>query len=114
MARKHYSNESLMKFLTIIGGLVGLAFCIIGIAQIEGNYGLYPGVVDQLNYVIVYIVGICISIITIYTGMKPDDPIPFHWLVLFILGILLIVFGGGIWACALLIIAALLGIIDEL
>ena len=82
MARKHYSNESLMKFLTIIGGLVGLAFCIIGIAQIDVNYGVYPGIIEQLEPVIVYIVGICISILTIYTGMKPDDPIPFHWLVL--------------------------------
>ena len=113
MARKHYSNESLMKFLTIIGGLVGLATCIIGFTEFNA-YPVYPGVIDSLNYVAVYIIGIIISVITIYTAIRPDDPIPFHWLVLFILGILLIVFGGGIWACALLIIACLLGIIDEL
>ncbi|MBY9006567.1 MAG: hypothetical protein KGD63_07390 [Candidatus Lokiarchaeota archaeon] len=113
MARKHYSNESLMKFLTIIGGLVGLAFCIIGLTGMDGNYGFYQGI-DSLNYIVRFIIGMVISVLTIYTGIKPDNPIPFHWIVLFILGILLIVFGGGLWACALLIIAALLGIIDEL
>jgi len=112
MARKHYSNESIMKFLTIIGGLVGLAFCILGLLD-ESQYHIYAGL-EQLRPVIGYIIGIVISVLTIYTGIRPDDPIPFHWLVLFILGILLIVFGGGIWACALLIIASLLGIIDEL
>ncbi|MFX1322888.1 MAG: hypothetical protein ACFFAQ_14720 [Promethearchaeota archaeon] len=110
MARKHYKNEGIMKFLTVIGGLVALASQIFAIAKFSWPLGRYVGF-----YAIPYlIIGIVISVITIYTAIKPDNPFPFHWLFLFVLGILLIIFGGGIVACVLLIIAALIGLIEVL
>ncbi len=110
MARKHYKNEGIMKLLTVIGGLVALASQIFAIAGFDWPLGRYVGI-----YEVVYlIIGIVVSVITIYTAINPDNPFPFHWLFLFVLGILLIIFGGGIVACVLLIIAALIGLIEVL
>ncbi len=110
MARKHYKNEGIMKFLTVIGGLVALASQIFAIAGFDWPLGRHVGI-----YEVVYlIIGIVVSVITIYTAVNPDNPFPFHWLFLFVLGILLIIFGGGIVACVLLIIAALIGLIEVL
>lgn len=110
MARKHYKNEGIMKFLTVIGGLVALASQIFALVKYSWPLGRYVGF-----YTPVYaIIGIFISVITIYTAIKPDNPFPFHWLFLFVLGILLVIFAGGIVACVLLIIAALIGLIEVL
>ncbi|MFX0080544.1 MAG: hypothetical protein ACFE94_02225 [Candidatus Hodarchaeota archaeon] len=110
MAKRHYKNEGIMKFLTIIGGLVALASQLFAIFEFSWPLGRYVG-----YYSIVYaIIGIFISIITIYTAIKPNDPFPFHWLFLFVLGVLLIIFAGGILACVLLIVAALIGLIEVL
>jgi hypothetical protein len=109
MAKK-YKNEGLMKFLTVIGGLVALASQIFALLNYSWILGRYVGFYDPVYAII----GLIISVITIYTAIKPNSPFPFHWLFLFVLGILLIVFAGGIIACALLIIAALIGLIEEL
>ncbi|TXT65745.1 MAG: conserved membrane protein of unknown function [Promethearchaeota archaeon] len=117
----HYKNDGIMKFLMIVGGLVGLATIILALAAIFGlpSFNLYPiyqGVQfgDVIGAVVIGIIGILVCFATILTAIKPDDPLPFHWLFIFILGVLLIIFGAGIWACALTIIASLIGIIDEL
>ncbi len=109
---KHYKNRQIMKFLTIIGALVGLATLILGLLGMP-NYGFVDPVLG-LNYVLNFIVGLVVVALTFLVAMKPDKPLPFHWLVLFILGILLVVFGAGIWACVLVIIAALIGLIEDL
>jgi hypothetical protein len=110
--KKHYKNEQLMKFLTILGALVGLITLILGLANLE-NYGFIDPVF-ALNEVLNFIIGLVIVVLTFLVALKPDKPLPFHWLVLFILGILLVLFGAGIWACVLVIIAALIGLIEDL
>ncbi len=107
---KKYKNEGLMKFLTIIGGLVALASQIFAIFDFQWILGRYVGYYDPVYAII----GIIISVITIYTAINPDNPFPFHWLFLFVLGVLIIIFAGGVIACALLIIAALIGLIEAL
>jgi ABC-type polysaccharide/polyol phosphate export permease len=77
------------------------------------NYGFIDPVIG-LHYILNFIVGLVIVALTFLVAMKPDKPLPFHWLVLFILGILLVIFGAGIWACVLVIIAALIGLIEDL
>ncbi|HUW89763.1 MAG TPA: hypothetical protein VMV43_04515 [Candidatus Nanopelagicaceae bacterium] len=109
---KHYKNEQIMKFLTIVGALVGLATLILGLAGLE-NYGFIDPVF-ALHAVLNFIVGLVIVILTFLVALKPNKPLPFHWLVLFILAILLVIFGAGIWACVLVIIAALIGLIEDL
>jgi len=109
---KHYKNGQLMKLLTILGAIVGLVTLILGLAKIE-NYA-YVNPLSTVNEILVFIVGLVIVVLTFLAGLKPNNPIPFHWIVLLILGILLIVFGAGIWAGILLIIAFLIGLIEDL
>ena len=107
-----YKNQQIMKFLTIIGALVGLVTLILGIAGIP-NYGFVDPLLG-LNAILNFIVALVIVVLTFLVALKPNRPLPFHWLVLFILGILLVVFGAGIWAGVLVIIAALIGLIEDL
>ncbi|MFX1498208.1 MAG: hypothetical protein ACFFBH_11820 [Promethearchaeota archaeon] len=113
---KHYKNQKIMKFLVIIGGLVGLVFIISGFASLVHvgfveNYRFIPYFFEPL---ILLIVGLVVVVLTLLVGIKPNDPIPFHWLLLFIFGVLLVIFGAGIIAGLLVIIAALIGLIEEL
>ncbi len=110
--KKHYKNEGLMKFLTIIGALVGLAYLIIRLTGYGTQFQLLPIDVG-LNVIVNFIIGLVVVIITLLAGIKPNDPIPFHWLVLFILGILLAIF-ADILAGVLVIIAFLIGLIEDL
>ena len=109
---KHYKNEGIMKILTILGALVGLATLILRLTGLD-NYGFIEPVL-ALGLVLDFIVGIVVVALTFLVGLRPNKPLPFHWLVLFILGILLVIFGAGIWACVLVIIAGLIGLIEEL
>ncbi|TFF96728.1 MAG: hypothetical protein EU547_06140 [Promethearchaeota archaeon] len=116
MARKHYRHESLIQIFTVLGAVVGIATIIISIAGL-GDIAVVSGVSvagDLIMQVVIWIVGLVICVITLLAGIKPGDPIPLHWLLLFILAILLIVFGAGVWACVLVVIAALIGLIDDL
>lgn len=99
-----------MKFLTVVGGLVALASQIFVLFDFQWPLGRWVGVYNPVYAII----GIIISVITIYTAINPDNPFPFHWLFLFVLGVLIVIFAGGIVACALIIIAALIGLIDVL
>lgn len=108
----HYKNEQIMKFLTIVGALVGLVTLILRLAGLP-NYGFVDPFLG-LDAVLNFIVGLVIVILTFLVALKPNAPLPFHWLVLFILAILLVIFGAGIWACVLVIIAALIGLIEDL
>jgi hypothetical protein len=112
---KHYKNEGIMKVLTILGALVGLVYIINGFASL-GGYSFLPLIVNiqLLDAIIMLIIGLVVVILTLLVGIKPNKPLPFHWLVLFILAILLVIFRAGIWACVLVIIAALIGLIEEL
>ena len=110
--KKHYKNEGIMKALTIIGGIVGLLTIILGFLGYP-NYA-YISINLGLNDVITLIIGIIICIITLYAGLKPNNPIPFHWLMLLILAILLAVFNAGVWAVVCLVIAFLIGLIEDL
>lgn len=109
---KHYKNEQLMKFLVIIGAIVGLVTLILRLAHVE-NYG-YVNPVFALHEVVNFIIGLVIVVLTFLVALRPNNPIPFHWLVLIILAILLVLFGAGIWACILVIIAGLIGLIEQL
>jgi hypothetical protein len=116
MPRKRYKNQNLIQIFTVLGAIVGIATIIISITRL-GDIGLVPGLDvagDVVMQMVIWIVGLVICVITLLAGIKPNDPIPNHWLLLFILAILLIVFGAGVFACILVVIAALIGLIDDL
>ncbi len=113
---KHYKNQQLMKFLVIIGGLVGLIWIISGFASLAG-LGFVPVIIPSivpLQLIVTLIIGLVIVVLTLLVGIRPDEPLPFHWLVLFILAILLAIFAAGILAAVLVVIAAIIGLIEEL
>ena len=109
---KHYKNEQLMKFLTIIGAIVGLFYLILGLTALRGQYQVYSfGFVS--NVIINFIIGLVVVIITFWVAWKPNAPFPFHWFVLLILAILLVIFVDVI-AGVLVLIAFLIGLIEDL
>ncbi len=58
------------------------------------------------------LIGMIFAALTLLVAFKPDDPLPWHWLLLFVFGILLIIFSwlmGGI----LVIAGAIVGIFDD-
>ncbi|MBY9009913.1 MAG: hypothetical protein KGD74_08620 [Candidatus Lokiarchaeota archaeon] len=111
---KHYKNEGIMKILTVLGALVGLVYIINGFASLAG-LGFLPPVlnIQLLDRIISLFVGLVVVILTFLVALKPNRPLPFHWLVLFILAVLLVIFGGEIIACILVLIAAIIGLIEE-
>lgn len=113
---KKYKHYDIIKFLVIVGGIVGLLEAINIIISFYGTglpiLGEYYFIrtFDPLITAIVCIVG---AVLTLICGLRPDDPIPFHWLIFLIFAIWLIVFGallGGV----LCLIAFLIGLIDDL
>ena len=112
---KHYKNEQIMKILTVLGAIVGLVYIINGFAGLAGVNLPIPLIVNiqLIDRIFTLIIGLVIVVLTFLVAYKPNKPLPFHWLVLFILGILLVIFGAGIWACVLVIIAAIIGLIEE-
>ena len=115
--RKQFKYEQLIKLLVILGGIVGLLFQI---AALFGYYLFLPSLFHGYFpfFYILIIVGMVISVLTILCGMRKEgkngeELIPFTWIAFLVLGILLIVFGGGIIAFILLFIAFLLALIEE-
>ncbi len=112
MVKKHYKNEGIMKFLTIIGALIGIVYLILRLTEIGTRYQLFP--IDiGIHWVAAIIIGFAVAIITLLAGIKPNDPIPFNWIMLFILAVLMIIF-VDILAGILVLIAFLIGLIEEL
>lgn len=109
---KHYRNGQLMKLLVVLGAVVGLVTLILGIAGIP-NYAFVNPILT-FNQIVVFIIGLVIVVLTFLVALKPNDPLPFHWLVLIILAILLVVFGAGIWSCVLVLIAGIIGLVEDL
>jgi len=100
-----------MKVLVILGAIAGFVWVLSGILDIWG-LGFVPfriASIHPLGPIFTYIVGIIVVIFTFILGT--GKLLPFHWILMIIFAVLLIIFGAGIISCALLIIAALIGII---
>ncbi|MHA2391637.1 MAG: hypothetical protein ACXAEX_06680 [Promethearchaeota archaeon] len=111
MAKK-YKNEQLMRFLTIIGAIVGLIYLILGLTALRGQFQVYSFEIVS-NVIVNFIIGLVVVILTFWVGLKPNAPLPFHWLVLLIFAILLVIF-VDIIAGVLVLIAFLIGLIEDL
>ncbi|MHA1932958.1 MAG: hypothetical protein ACXAAH_06535 [Promethearchaeota archaeon] len=71
------------------------------------------GQLIRINGFLGYFLGMFFSSLTLLVAFKPDDPIPWHWLVLLSFSILLVTFSfllGGI----AVFIAAVMGAIDSI
>jgi hypothetical protein len=111
---KHYKNEQIMKILTVLGAIVGLLYIVNGFAGLAGMGFLPPAFsVQLLETIFSLIIGLVVVILTFLVALKPNQPLPFHWLVLLILAILLVIFSAGVYAMILVLIAAIVGLIEE-
>ncbi|MFX1487532.1 MAG: hypothetical protein ACFFBI_00165 [Promethearchaeota archaeon] len=112
MAKK-YKNQKWMLLLTILGAVVGLIYLILRlIPSIGTQYQVYP--IDVIGQAIVsWIVGLIVVILTFWVGLRPNAPIPFHWVILLIFAILLVIF-VDIIAGVLVLIAFLIGLIEDI
>lgn len=116
--KEQYKYESLIKVFIILGGIIGLLTQILTLAGISS----IPTIISHwwgTSFIIILLVGIVISVLTLLCGLRKqtktgNEIVPFHWISFLILAILILVFGGGIVACVLLIIAFILALIDDL
>ena len=103
-----------MKFLTIIGAILGLVAIIQMFAALIGlSFPWWSPIPPILDVIIHAIVGLIFVILTFLCALKPDRPLPFNWIVLLILAICFIIF-AGLWGGLVVLIAALIGIIEDL
>ena len=111
--KNKYKNQKLMKFLTAIGAILGFLYVISAFASLAG-LNFFPSPIPTIvNTLVNAIVGLVFVILTFLCVFKPDDPIPFNWIVLLILAICLIIF-AGLWGGIIVLIAALIGLIEVL
>ncbi|MBN1216894.1 MAG: hypothetical protein JXA99_15820 [Candidatus Lokiarchaeota archaeon] len=96
--------EKIVYILALLGSIIAILEAAIGLSHIN---------LPNLDYnLVAYIVAIIIAILALFSTLKPNDPIPYHWIVLFIFSILLIILGsiiGGI----MILIAAILALLAE-
>jgi len=93
MTRKDYKERKVIDVVCALGAIVGL---------IESVFKIPWG-----------IIGIIFAIVIIVIVFKPDDPLPYHWLVFLLFGIALVI-GGGILGGIIVIIGAIVALIDVL
>jgi hypothetical protein len=84
-----------MKLFTISGGFLGLIFCFWGIRNLHFTYNSFINLINEIikiNGYLGYISGMFIAALTLLVAFKPNDPLPWHWLVLLMFSILLMIF----------------------
>ncbi|MFX1277581.1 MAG: hypothetical protein ACFFBP_04690 [Promethearchaeota archaeon] len=114
---KKYKHYDIIKFLVIIGGIVGIFEAIDIIIGLSGQdipiIGFFNPLGAFIHPIAVFVACIIGAVLALVCGIKPDDPIPFHWIVFLIFAIWLIICSaliGGV----LCLIAFLIGLIDDL
>ena len=108
---KYYKHDKIIKILTIIGSLAGLIYCLYQISsttQINSWNEIFG-----FDRFVRNLIGMVIAALALLVALKPEDPLPWHWLLLLAFAVLLIIFSylvGGI----LVLIGGVLGLIDDI
>jgi len=103
--------RKIMRFLTILGGTFGFLNIFLKLFNIE-NVHLWIQDIG-LGSVIFINCGLVIAGFTIITALKPDNPIPWHWITLITLAALTTVFIHFLPAILILIVG-IIELIKEL
>ena len=82
--------RKIVRLLTILGGLLGFLFVFSKLFNIEdvNQWIQYTGI----SNVISINVGMIVACFAVTLALKPDKPIPWHWITLMILSALIFVF----------------------
>ncbi len=103
--------RKMVRFLTILGGAIGIFIVFMKLYVIENvevwilNLGV--GSLIFINC------GFLIAGFTIVTGLKPDNPIPWHWITLVSLAALNLIF-INLLPAILILISGILELVKEL
>jgi len=103
--------RKMMRFLTILGGTFGFLNIFLRLYNIE-NVNIWIQDIG-LGSVIFINSGLVIAGFTIITALKPDNPIPWHWITLITLAALTTVF-IHLLPALLILIAGAFELIKEL
>lgn len=104
MAKKDYKQDKWISLICILGAIIGLVYAIIGIS---GGLG------GSIEAILFSLLGIAFCVIVIIQVVKPDEPIPYHWVLFLVFGIFIVIWAnllGGI----IVIIGAIVALIDTL
>jgi ABC-type polysaccharide/polyol phosphate export permease len=108
---KYYKRNVLIKLFTILGGFAGLMYCLYQIStttQIESWFEIFG-----FGRFVRNLIGMIVAALTILAVLKPDDPLPWHWLLLLTFGILLFVF-SWLMSAILVLLGAVFGLIEDI
>ena len=103
--------RKMMRFLTILGGTIGFLYTFLQLYNIE-NVNIWIQNIG-LGSVIFINSGLVIAGFTVITALKPDNPIPWHWITLITLAALTTVFIHFLPAI-LILMAGIFELIKEL
>jgi len=103
--------RKLMRFLTILGGTIGFLYIFLRLYNIE-NVNIW---IQDIGFgsVIFINCGLVIAGFTIIAALKPDNPIPWHWITLITLAALTTIF-IHLLPALLILIAGIFKLIKEL
>ena len=82
--------RKIMRFLTIFGGVIGFLYVFLRLYNIENVDKWIQNI--GLSNVIFITCGLVIAGFTVITALKPDNPIPWHWITLITLAALTTIF----------------------
>ncbi|TES97723.1 MAG: hypothetical protein E3J90_06580 [Promethearchaeota archaeon] len=103
--------RKIMRFLTIFGGVIGFLYVFLRLYNIENVNEWIQNI--GLGNVIFINCGLLIAGFTIITALKPNNPIPWHWITLITLAALTTIF-IHLLPAILILIAGIFELIKEL
>ena len=108
---KYYKHDKIIKVLIIIGSFAGFVFCLYEISQTTQINSWSE--IFGFNSFVRNLSGMILTALSLLVAFKPDDPIPWHWLLLLPLGIL-ITFLSFMMGGILVIIGSVIALIDDI
>ena len=103
--------RKIIRFLTIFGGAIGFLYVFLRLYNIENVNTWIQNI--GIGNVIFINCGLLIAGFTIITALKPDNPIPWHWITLITLAALTTIF-IHLLPALLILIAGTFELIKEL
>ena len=96
-------KETTVRYLVIVGGIVGLVQAIFGFENWGLNFWFNFWTPLGVANIFLSIFGIIIAVLTLLSVFRPGNPIPYSAVVLIIFGVLLTLFNAWIGGIILLV-----------
>ena len=103
--------RKIMRLLTIFGGIIGFLYVFLRLYKI-GNVNKWFQEIGLGNVIFINC-GLVIAGFTIITALKPNNPIPWHWMTLVTLAAFNLIFVDFLPA-TLVLISGILELVKEL